>query len=125
MEVARLDWQKSEKHSIFGRFFVTNLNIPTTYDGVNGLTLNRNGQSDRVYALSIGSTYLISSNVVSSFHIGANRQEIPKVTDRLATWPGLCVNAHLNPDAEPRTVVAGGYNLGRGNAIIIGDFGGP
>ena len=125
MEVARLDWQKSQKHSIFGRFFVTNLNIPTTFDPSNALTLSRNGQSDRVYALSIGSTYLISSNVVSSFHIGANRQEIPKVTDRFATWPELGVNAPFNPDAEPRIVVAGGYNIGGGNAIINGDFGGP
>ena len=73
MEVARIDWQKSDKHSIFGRFFVTNLNIPTTFDPSNALTLSRNGQADRVYALSIGSTYLISANVVSSFHIGANR----------------------------------------------------
>src|SRR5438093_8463118 len=84
MEVARLDWQQSEKNSIFGRFFVTNLNIPTTFDGSNGLTLNRNGQSDGVYALSIGSTYLISANVVNSFRIGANRQEIPKIPDRFA-----------------------------------------
>ena len=141
MEVARLDWQASEKHSIFGRFFVTNLNIPTTFDGSNALTLSRNGQADRVYALSIGSTYLISANVVSSFRIGANRQEIPKVTDHFATWPELGVNAPFNPDAEPRITVAGGnvgaagagntggggngFNIGGGNAIINSDYGGP
>ena len=125
MEVARLDWQASDKHSIFGRFFVTNLNIPTTFDPSNALTLSRNGQADRVYALSIGSTYLISSNVVNSFHIGATRQEIPKVTDRFATWPELGVNAPFNPDTEPRIAVTGGYNIGGGNAIINGDHGGP
>src|SRR5947209_886515 len=140
MEIARLDWQASEKHSIFGRFFVTNLNIPTTFDGSNGLTLNRNGQSDRVYALSIGSTYLLSGNVVSSFRIGANRQEIPKIPDRFATWPELGVNAPFNPDTEPRITVAGGnvgtggaasggggngFNIGGGSAIINTDYGGP
>jgi hypothetical protein len=141
MEVARLDWQKSEKHSIFGRFFVTNLNIPTTFDPSNALTLSRNGQADRVYALSIGSTYLISANVVNSFRIGATRQEIPKIVDRFATWPELGVNAPYNPDAEPRITVAGGnvgalgggaaggggsgFNIGGGNAIINGDHGGP
>ncbi|PYS16317.1 MAG: hypothetical protein DMG15_02550 [Acidobacteria bacterium] len=141
MEVARLDWQKSEKHSIFGRFFVTNLNIPTTFDGSNGLTLNRNGQADRVYALSIGSTYLISGNVVSSFRLGATRQEIPKVPDRFATWPELGVNAPFNPDTEPRITVAGGnvgaggamntggggngFNIGGGSAIVNTDYGGP
>src|SRR5881296_3235364 len=142
MEIARLDWQASEKNSIFGRFFVTNLNIPTTFDGSNGLTLNRNGQSDRVYALSIGSTYLISANVVNSFRIGANRQEIPKIPDRFAIWPELGVNAPFNPDTEPRITVAGGnvgaggagvgsggggngFNIGGGSAIINTDYGGP
>ncbi len=135
MEVARLDWQQSDKHSIFGRFFVTNLNIPTTFDPSNALTLSRNGQADRVYALSIGSTYLFSANVVSSFHIGASRQEIPKITDHFATWPELGVNAPYNPDAEPRIAVSGGnvgaagggagFNIGGGNAIINGDHGGP
>src|SRR5207244_2851688 len=78
MEVARLDWQASQKHSIFGRFFVTNLNIPTTFDPSNALTLSRNGQADRVYALSIGSTYLISAKMESSFRLRATRQQIPK-----------------------------------------------
>jgi hypothetical protein len=55
-----------------------------------------------VYALSIGSTYLIASNIVSAIHIGANRQEIPKIPDRFATWLELGVNAPYNPDAEPR-----------------------
>src|SRR2546427_2568136 len=140
MEVARLDWQASDKHSIFGRFFVTNLNIPTTFDPSNAMTCSRNGQADRVYALSIGRTYLISSNVVNSFHIGATRQEIPKVTDRFATWPELGVNAPFNPDTEPRFTVAGGnvgtggaasggggngFNIGGGSAIINTDYGGP
>src|SRR5262245_24762058 len=127
MEVARLDWQASTSHSIFGRFFVTNLSIPTTFDPSNALTLSRNGQADRVYALSIGSTYLISPNIVSSFHMGASRQEIPKVPDRFATWPELGVNAPFNPDAEPRFAVSGvnGFNIGGGNAIINTDYGGP
>jgi len=140
MELARLDWQASDKHSMFGRFFVTNLNIPTTFIPGNALTLSRNGQADRVYALSIGSTYLISANIVNALHVGANRQEIPKVTDNFATWPQLGVNAPFNPDTEPRFTVAGGnvgaagattggggsgFNIGGGNAIINGDHGGP
>src|SRR4029077_15045987 len=103
----------------------TNLNIPTTFDPSNALTLSRNGQADRVYALSIGSTYLVSSNIVNSFHIGATRQEIPKVTDRFATWPELGVNAPYNPDAEPRIAVSGnGFNIGGGQGHIYADYGG-
>ena len=124
--VTRMDWQKSAKHSIFGRFFVTNLEIPTTYDGKNALTLSRNGQHDRVYALALGSTYLISSNIVSSFHAGANRSEIPKIVDNFGTWPDLGVNAPFNPAPSPRVAVTGGgFNIGGGNSIINSDYGGP
>src|SRR5207247_2078168 len=108
----------------------------------NQLSQSRNSQSDRVYALSIGSTYLISANVVNSFRIGANRQEIPKIPDRFAIWPELGVNAPFNPDTEPRITVAGGnvgaggagvgsggggngFNIGGGSAIINTDYGGP
>src|SRR5437016_13434790 len=39
MEVARLEWQQSDKHSRLGRCFVTKLNIPTTFDPSNALPL--------------------------------------------------------------------------------------
>jgi hypothetical protein len=126
MEVVRLDWQKSNKNSIFGRFFVTNLHIDSTYDGKNALTLNSNAQQDRVYALSIGQTYLFGANVVSSFRIGANRSEIPKIVDNFATWPELGVNAPYNPAPSPRISVTGnGFGIGSGNSIINSDMGGP
>src|SRR5579871_2343863 len=87
--VTREDWQKSDKHSMYLRAFVTNFEVPSTFDGKNALTLSSNGQHDRVYALSFGDTYLIGTSVVSSFRIGANRAEIPKITDNFATWAQL------------------------------------
>src|ERR1019366_5756210 len=37
--VARMDWQKSDKNSIFGRFSLGDLNIGSTYDGRNPLSV--------------------------------------------------------------------------------------
>jgi len=126
MGVTRLDWQKSNKNSMFGRFYITNLHIDSTYDGKNALTLNSNGQQDRVYALSFGQTYLIGPNIVSSLRIGANRSEIPKIVDNFATWPDLGVNAPFNPAPSPRlTVMGSGFMIGSGNSIINSDMGGP
>ncbi len=126
MAVTRLDWQKSAKNSMFARFFVTNLHVDTTYDGKNALTLNSNTQEDRVYALSLGQTYLIGSNVVSSLRLGLNRSEVPKIVDNFATWPELGVNAPFNPAPSPRIAVAGnGFGIGSGNSIINSDMGGP
>ncbi|HEY7391491.1 MAG TPA: TonB-dependent receptor, partial [Bryobacteraceae bacterium] len=126
MGVARIDYQQSTKSSIFGRFYVTNLDQPSSFDGHNALTLNTNAQHDRVYSLTLGNTYLISPNVVSSFHVGENRAEIPKIVDNFATWPQLGVNAPYNPAPDPRISVTGlGFGIGSGNSIINHDMTGP
>jgi len=72
----------------------------------NALTLNTNAQVDRVSSLALGNTYLFSSNLVNSFHVGENRTTIPKVTDDFATWPQLGVNAPFNPASAPRRISA-------------------
>jgi hypothetical protein len=74
MGVVKVDYQQSEKHTMFMRFYVTNLDSPTTFDGKNALTLNSNAAHDRVYALAIGSTYLFTPNIVNSLRFGAHRQ---------------------------------------------------
>jgi hypothetical protein len=126
MGVARIDYQQSAKSQIFGRFYVTNFAQPSTFDGKNALTLNSNAQADRVYSLTLGNTYLFGSNLVSSFRIGENRAEIPKIVDNFATWPQLGVNAPYNPAPAPRISVTGqGFGIGSGNSIINHDMTGP
>jgi hypothetical protein len=126
MGVARIDWQKSEKHTFFARYYETNLDSPSTFDGHNALTLNSNFAHDRVYSLSLGDTYLFSASVVNAFHLGANRTAIPKIVDNFATWPQLGVNAPYNPAPSPRVQVTGnGFNIGSGNSIINHDMTGP
>lgn len=126
MGVARIDYQQSARNQIFGRFYVTNFSQPTTFDGKNALTLNSNAQEDRVYSLTLGDTYLFGSNIVSSFRIGENRAEIPKIVDNFATWPQLLVDAPYNPAPAPRISVTGqGFGIGSGNSIINHDMTGP
>ncbi len=126
MGVIRMDYQKSEKHTIYGRFYETNLDSPSSFDGHDALTLQNNFAHDRVYSLAGGDTYLFSSTIVNSFHAGANRTEIPKIPDNFATWPQLLVNAPYNPAPAPRIAVTGtGFNIGSGNSIINHDFTGP
>ncbi|HSR06155.1 MAG TPA: TonB-dependent receptor [Bryobacteraceae bacterium] len=126
MGVTRIDYQISEKNTIFGRFYETNLEQPSTFDGKDALTLNSNAQHDRVYSLALGETYVFSPNVVSSVRLGANRAEIPKIIDNFATWPQLLVNAPYNPAPAPRISVTGnGFAIGSGNSIINHDMTGP
>jgi len=70
--VSRLDYQKSDRHALFSRFTVSDLNLPSTYDGKSALTVNATAAHYRVYSLALGDTFLIGSNIVSAFHAGAN-----------------------------------------------------
>jgi len=124
--VARFDYQQSDKNTIYGRFYATNLDTPSTFDGKNALTLQNNFAHDRVMALALGNTYLLSSTIVNSFHLGETRSEIPKIVDNFATWPQLGVNAPYNPAPAPRISVTGqGFGIGSGNSIINHDYTGP
>jgi hypothetical protein len=127
MGTARVDYQHSQKQSMYLRAFATNLDAPSTFIPGNALTLNTNGQHNRVYSIAFGDTYLFSASLINSFRFGGDRSEITKLPDNLATWPQLGVNAPFNPDTEPRVAVSGGngFNIGGGNAIINLDHGGP
>ncbi|HJT86208.1 MAG TPA: hypothetical protein VJ732_00085, partial [Bryobacteraceae bacterium] len=73
----------------------------------------------RVYTLALGDTYLIGSAIVSSFRVGANRTELPKIPDNFATWQQLGVNANSFQAPNPRLSVTGaGFNIRSGNSIL-------
>jgi len=77
MAIGRLDYQQSAKHTIFGRYLMEHLVDPAPYDLDHIILSMAGSQTPRIDAFSqaftIGSTYLISSNVVNSLRLTANR----------------------------------------------------
>ncbi|HEY7387574.1 MAG TPA: TonB-dependent receptor [Bryobacteraceae bacterium] len=127
MGVGRVDWQKSERHSLYIRPFGTNLDTPSTYDGKNSLTANSYAMNFRVYSLAIGDTYLIGSNLVSSFHLGANRSNAIKIPDKPGySWEQFGVAAPYQPTPNPRFTISGGNGFAfETAAAVTTDHGGP
>jgi hypothetical protein len=77
MVIGRMDYQKTDKHTIFGRYLMEHLFDPAPYD-LNHNPLSSAGNSTpRTNAMSqaftLGDTYLFSANVVNSFRLTANR----------------------------------------------------
>src|SRR5205807_864802 len=68
----RLDWLQSSKHTLYARYFVTDLANPPIYDG-NLLTTTRAGLEDRTQTVTIGEQYSISPRVVNALHLTYNR----------------------------------------------------
>ena len=118
MSVVKMDYQVNSRHSIFGRASVSLLDIGTSYDGKNALTLSQDASHFRGAGLTLGDTYLIGSNIVSSFRIGATRMDAPKIPDNFGTWQDLGVNASSFLAPTVRLTVSGnGFAIGSGNSI--------
>jgi hypothetical protein len=77
MAIGKIDYQQSAKHTIFGRYLIEHLVDPATYDLDHNVLSMAGATTPRVNAMSqaftIGSTYLISSSVVNSLRLTANR----------------------------------------------------
>src|SRR5262249_43135358 len=50
--VGRVDWQKSDRTSMFGRFTAGYLNVASTFDGKNPLSINTYGVNDLDYQIA-------------------------------------------------------------------------
>ena len=128
--VERLDYQKSQKHSIFGRFLLANLETPSTYDGKNPITIDLAQSLTRVYSLVLGDTYLIGSGTVSSFRAGINRSWNERSADQFYSFADLGVQGFtpLDSDAVSKTIRLGvqgnGFTIGAGNNIQVGSWSG-
>ena len=114
---AKIDWQASPNHSVFGRYLGANLNKRSTYDGKNPLSINFYGVHDLDYGLALGDTWLISANLVSSLRVGVNRSNVPKINDNYISWPSLGANiTPLAGNIIGLNITGTGVNFGAGNA---------
>src|SRR5207249_7627732 len=77
MAIGRLDYQQSAKHTIFGRYLMEHLVDPAPFDLDHNVLSMAGASTPRIDAMSqaftVGSTYLISSSVVNSLRLTANR----------------------------------------------------
>lgn len=81
----RVDYQLSDKQSIFVRYLATKQNVVIPYNLTNGNVLstanvgtginavNGNGADDLAQSLNIGDTYVMSATMVNSFRLSGNR----------------------------------------------------
>lgn len=119
LSLVKVDYQLNEKQSIFGRAYVALLDIPTTFDGKNLLTANTAASHYRSASLVLGHTWLLTSSVVNSFRVGANRVDAPKISDNYGSWQSYGVNALSFIANNPQISVGGnGFTIGGGSDIV-------
>ncbi len=87
--VGRADYQVTDKHSVFGRYFSASRQQPTDFDGKNVLTLSTGTQDQKAYSVSFGDTWLLGANTVNSLRGSWNKTLVQKYPPKFMSLTSL------------------------------------
>ncbi len=117
--VGKMDYQKSAKHSLFGRVLFTTADIPNQWDFNTNLLQDTGYRNGMASSYTVGSTYLISANMVHSFRLAVNRNATHyyNVTaGQLFNWCDAGVKLYCAPEITRPIVnaITGAFSLTSG-----------
>ena len=119
LPVAKMDYQVSQKQSLFGRFQLARLDTPSDYDGQSIISISNPNFYRRVKSFVLGDTYSVSPTMVSSFRGEILRTTNVKTFPDFLTWSDLGVKNVYYPADYPKMLllnVTGSLNLFTGQA---------
>ena len=104
MEVAKVDYQLTSKHSVFGRYLLDKGGLiepnQWTSDKTNYFASNIQTQKATQHAFTVGDTFLFGANIVNSFRATVNRGDAIILEHQdLTSWAKLGVKMYGYPDA--------------------------
>ena len=113
--VGRVDYTFNSKHSIFGRYFLTNFNLPAYFSPTNMLVTTVAGNDQRVQNFTLGYTWIATPKLVNTFHGSYARRR----NDRGPTAGGINantigVNMFVFAPVDLRLTVANNFAVGCG-----------
>jgi len=111
--IGRVDWRPSDRHTTFGRWFITDYAQPPYYAG-NLLTTSTVGQAARTQSIAAGDTFLISAASINTFRANATRSMAVRVNaPGTPTLTALGSNVtSMFPDFTGQIGVSGYFSLG-------------
>jgi hypothetical protein len=114
--IGRMDYQKSDKNSFFGRYMITGYKEepPIKFDN-NVLNAGTAGIDNLAQAFTIGNTYLVSSNLVQSLRLAANRIAVHRFGLPFFGYEDVGINMYSYVPHYLQVMVTGGFNLGSGS----------
>ena len=73
--IGRVDYVRSDKHTLYGRYYIYNYTAQAFFDGKDALTTGPTpGNKDQTETATFGDTYLFTPTAVNSFHATFNRR---------------------------------------------------
>jgi hypothetical protein len=113
MTLGRMDYQISDKHSLFGRYLSAVYNQPSDFDANNLLSLANAELRFRVHSFVLGDTYLIGNSTVSNFRVTVNRSLVPKSSPHYFDANDVGINIYVAvPKFMRFTISPSGFSIG-------------
>src|SRR5215470_9583254 len=115
---ARIDYQLSNKHTLFGRYMLTKIQVAVPFEldsTTDVLTAGGFGSDDQSHSLTIGSTYIVNPNLVNSFRLSGNRVRALKPGASMFGPNDVGINAFTYQPHYLTMPVSGAFSLGSGN----------
>jgi len=72
--IGRADYVKSERQSLYGRYYIYDYTADTTFNGSNVLTTTSSGNRERSQAATFGDNYTFNPKTLNAFHATFNRR---------------------------------------------------
>ena len=110
--IGRVDWMRSQRHSVFGRYYFNDNANPAVFDGSNLLQTTRPGVLVRIQSVTVGDTFSLNPQSINAFHFTwtrgwLTRGPAPNVISAEAI--GITKIAH-SPGNFPALSVTGGFS---------------
>ncbi len=110
--VAKVDYQITSKHSLFGRYFVQHFESPAGDPSHGVLVASIGGASNNVFNATLGDTYLLTPSMISSFHLMANRTSNTTVYNKYFNLQDLGVSNVTQLPVNQFGKYMGGWTVG-------------
>jgi hypothetical protein len=115
--IGKVDWNISEKHLFFGRYFIYDYTGQYLFDGKNALTTGQSGNQDRSQTMTVGDTYTFTPNMINAIHATFVRRRDNRGATLFSPLD-LGVNMFINIPTYTQLTVSGysggGFNIGCG-----------
>jgi hypothetical protein len=112
--VTKIDYQWTDKHSIFGRYLATTyaLTPPYSVSSGNVLTTTSPGYDDLAQAFALGHTYLMNATTVNALRLTVNRTAVMRLHAPFFSAPDMGVKSYSSLKDYMSVSVTGGFNIG-------------
>jgi hypothetical protein len=121
--IGRVDYNISNKHLFFGRYYIYDFTAQSLFDGHNALTTGTPGNQDRSQTMTIGDTYTVSPTMINAFHATFDRRRDNRGSAaNLFSPTDLGVNMFINAPNYTQLTLSGysggGFNVGCGTCAL-------